>query len=287
MSTAIVKLVTDNGATFLVHEGILGHHSKPFRDETSGAWTDPQPRKIRLKGWDESTVGQLVQFLYTGDYRYPSPGATETRDPEPIPSGSESDNDSRSSRPSTPAVRQRTELTPFHQCVRDISWKDTEPLPTDAEWLATVDAVQFDFEKTLLAHAAVYALASNKAITPLKGLAHGRLSHTLLKLHPFGRNRHLPGGIARLAKFAYANTHPGLDTEEPLRRIVSQYVALNFAAWQAHPVAVKMMCAGGDFVKDGLEKICIRLGAVELTELQFATAGTRYISRFGVGRSPP
>lgn len=276
MSSTTIELVAKDNVSFFVHKGILGHNSKPFKDATSGPWAESYEHKILLQDWDEATVGRLVQFLYTGDYRYP--GASSSPE-KPLTDVGETE-----SVPSAPDGLRNSPLTPLAECVDGAGWKHHGLPVTYAAWLENVDTTEFNFEETLLAHATVYTLAHYKSIEALKALAHGRLSHTLLKLHPFRHNLHLAGNIAILASYVYANTDTLTSSQEPMRRIVSQYVALNFEAWQVNPVAEQMMCRGGDFVKDVLQKICRRLGGgVYLWGL--ASGGTRYITGLRVGCS--
>lgn len=278
MSSTIIELVAKNNGRFFVHEGILSHHSQQFKDATSGPWKESQERKILLQDWDEETVGRLVQYLYTGDYRYPNPSLPEK------PPGGVAETETEKV-PSAPELGRTGALTPFAECVQGTAWEHPGLPMTDASWLESVNTVEFDFEETFLAHAKVYTLAQYKSIVALKVLAHKRLSQTLLKLHPLGRNPHLAANITTLSAYVYAHTDSLTSSEEPIRRIVSQYVALNFAAWQADPQAEQMMCDGGDFVKDVLRKICRRFGGTGLGGIRLTPALTRYIERFSVGWS--
>lgn len=270
MSSPIFALVAKDDVSFFVHKDILDHHSQQFKDATSGPWQESLERKILLPDWDAMTVGRLVQFMYTGDYKYPDP--SQGNDPlTPV--------EEEGSVPAAPEPRRSGALTPFAECVQDTVRENAGQLTT---WLESVDTANFDFGETFLAHAAVYALAQYKSIAALKALAHGRLSRTLLMLHPLGRNPHLAANIISLAVYVYANTDSLANSEEPLRRTVSQYVALNFAEWQDEPAAVQMMCAGGDFARDVLQKICRRLGGAVVAR-GLSPPGARYVTRFHVG----
>lgn len=204
-----------------------------------------------------------MQFLYTGDYRYPDSWSSPER-PHPDIVEPEITSD----------VFRNGALTPFAECIHRTFWKHHSLPWTDAAWLESVETAEFNFEDTMLAHA-----------TALKALAYGRLSQTLLKLHPFTENPHLARNITILATYVYDNTDSLTSSEELMRRIVSQYVALNFAAWQADPVAEEMMCNGGDFVKDVLRKICRRLGGGGVDEWGLLPVGTRYFAVISVGCS--
>lgn len=176
---------------------------------------------------------------------------------------------------------QSRPLTPLVECVVGALAPRDHPCISDITWLEGIDTTDFDFEETFLAHAKVYALAHYKSIDALKALAQERLSRILLKLHPMGPNPHLAINIVNLATYVYSNTDSLSNSEEPLRNIISQFVALNFAAWQRDSRSLEMMCSGGDFVRDVLSKLCRRLG--DGTRERLAPPGTRFISRFRVG----
>lgn len=270
MSSEIFELEAQGGVRFFVHKDILAHQSQPFANATDGVWTESTERKINLEDWDAKTVGRLVQFLYTGDYKYPGYPLSEIPEEPTV------------KEQSAPKSPEDSELFPgtLTPSLERVLGTSATPRITDSTWLELVDTSNFDFEETLLAHAKVYALAHYKSITMLKALAQERLSSVLFALHPLNHNPHLPTNIVSLATYVYENTDSLANSAEPLRNIVSNFVVLNFPAWQAHPEAVEMMCGGGDFVRDVLTKICRRLGNPVV--LSVATPTTRFISTFSV-----
>lgn len=274
MSTAIVELVAKNNVSFFVHKGILDHHSQPFKDATSGPLTESVRHRFLLQDWDEATVGRLVQFMYTGNYRYPGPGPDdELISPVEEEEGIE---------PNRPEPRRGGTLTPLNEYVNDGVLGQADPIMCDAEWLERVNVNLFDFEEVFLAHVSVYTLAHNQSIAVLKELSYERLSRTILQLHPLGPNPYLAENIVNLATYVYANL---IDEEEPLRILVSQFVGSNFTRWHEDPAAVKMMCNGGDFIRDVLRKICRRLEAGGEGGLKIAPLGMRFIAQLTVGLS--
>ena len=80
------------------------------------------------------------------------------------------------------------------------------------------------YNATVMSHAKVYAIANFAGLPILKQLAHHRLADTLLSLgrHDLGPEASLM--VADLARYVYANTD-GFD--EPLRQIVSSFIAIN------------------------------------------------------------
>ncbi|KAL0639484.1 hypothetical protein Q9L58_001513 [Maublancomyces gigas] len=253
MSSEIFELTAQGDVRYFVHKDILARQSQPFTDATNGVWKESTDRQINLRDWDAKTVGRLVQFLYTGDYKYTTSDTEEVGEqPASV----------------SPAISELSELG---------AWPSrAPPRITDGTWLERVDTSTFDFEETLLAHAMVYSLAHYKAITALKALAQERLLRVLVALHPMAGNPHLATNIVHLATYVYGNTDSLTNSAEPLRNMVTNYVVLNFPAWQAYPAAVEMMCGGGDFVRDVLAKICKQLGSP--IGLVMATPATRFVT---------
>lgn len=271
MTSAIVELVAKNDMIFFVHKGILDHHSIPFQEATrSGPFEEIDRPRILLRDWDEQTLGRLVQFMYTGNYRYPGPGPEDDSLP-PVVGGA--------TVPAGPDLLRSPKVTPSADDQTDDSSEQDNSITCDADWLEQVNVDLFDFEEVFLAHVSVYALAHRQSIAVLKTLSFDRLSQTLWYLHPFGPNPHLAGNIVTLATYVYANL---TDVEEPLRLLVSKVVGRNFSRWHADPAAVEMMCRGGDFVRDVLPSVCTLLDGVGVSELPVASVGTRYIARLAV-----
>ncbi|KAL0630922.1 hypothetical protein Q9L58_010225 [Maublancomyces gigas] len=140
MSSTTIELVAKGIVSFFVHQGILRHNSQPFNDAISGPWTESHEHKILLQDWDEATVGRLVQFLYTGDYRYPD-GSPSSEKPL-------TDVGETGEVPSAPDVRRNGALTPFAECIHGTVWEHYSLPMTDAGWLESVDTAEFNFEET-------------------------------------------------------------------------------------------------------------------------------------------
>lgn len=103
---------------------------------------------------------------------------------------------------------------------------------------------------------------------------------TLSRLNPIQPSSHLSMNIVDLATYVYTHTDHLSRSEEPLRKLVSQFVTLNFQALQSEPEAVELVGEGGDFVKDVMAKVCRRLSATHQT---LSNPGTRFVSKLSVG----
>lgn len=249
MTSEVFELLAGDDQRFFVHKAILNSQSTSFQESSK--------HMIDLSDWDSDTVARLVEFLYCRNYDYPDPTPLKTRAEkslsEPLPAatlvGEVTDN--------------RRPLTPFQDCLGSILPLDEAPI-TDAERLHQFDSSDCDFEGNLLAHAKVYALANSKSILTLQNLALQRLLLTLSRLHPLQPDSHISKNIVAFASYVYAsnlsvNTDFLASSEEPLRKLTSQLIALNFAAFQSEPQAVDLIAHGGDLVRDVMAKLCRRL----------------------------
>lgn len=249
---------------FFVHKDILASQSQPFQNATSGAWKEGSDRKIILEDWDGDTVGRLVEFLYTGDYQYPDPEPVSFGDTPEVPEAGARhkppaslaplDTSSDSSDPERP-------LTPLNRCLR-YGLLDGDG-GTDPKALEYFEPSQHDYKEVLLAHAKVYALAHYKSVNHLRSLALKRLLMTLSTLSPVQTSSHIALNIIDLVNYVYAHTDALASSEEPLRRLVSQFAALNFTALVSKDEMAEFIAEGGDFVKDLMGKVSRRLKVVE------------------------
>lgn len=201
-------------------------------------------RKIDLKDWDSDTVSQMVQFLYTGDYQYPDPilisPAPEEADgrAKPRPKGSVPES-LRGNEPIFPPDKFLLGLPPAPK--RHLS---------DTERFCGSKGAKFDYGDALLSHASIYALARYKSIPALQHLSFHRLWLILSMMEPIEPGSHAGLNLVDLVRFTYTNTARPIDSKEPLRELISEFIADFFPRWQAEPAAVELMCEGGDFVRD-------------------------------------
>lgn len=233
--------------------------SRPFQDATRGEWKEARERKIDLKDWDGDTVARLVQFLYTGDYQYPDLVLIP-----PVPEPAELIGENAKPRPQEKAPERtfdgsRRPFTPLDKCLEGLVSRVANERLTDFERLRSFDGSKSDYGDALLSHAKVYALACYKCIEGLKNLALERLLRTLLVMKAIEPGSHLLLNIVDLARYTYANTTCRVNSTEPLRKLVSQFIVLNFTSWQGEPAAGRLMCEGGDLVQDVMAGVSRRL----------------------------
>lgn len=284
MASDIIELTARGQSRFFVHKDILASQSQPFRNAITGVWKESTEHKIDLEDWDQDTVGRLIEFLYTGNYSYPDPEpASVVPDSQDSAWTTPATVRSQSLRDHSPDSSYRSRpLTPLEQCLPRCFLENRK---TDAERLECFVPEQHEFKEALLSHAAVYALACYKDVDSLQLLALRRLAMTLSAISPIRVDARLSMGIADVVKYVYSHTDALRSSEEPLRRIVSQFAALNFPALQAKAEFAELLSEGGDFVNDLMAKVSRRLVAAE-RELGATVEGgvgpVRFVSRIRV-----
>lgn len=147
------------------------------------------------------------------------------------------------------------------------------------------DPTLYDYGVPLLAHAKVYHLAHYKAIDPLRALALHHLLASLWRIDPVdpATGSHNIAGIAELAHYVYENTDHLDNNEEPLRRLVSDFIARNFSALESNSKMVDFLGEGGDVVTDVMRKVS-RGGFVTSRSDSAARAPNRYVAKLFVSR---
>lgn len=212
-----------------------------------------------MKGWDSLTVGRMVEFLYHGSYQYPDPAPLS---PEGIAPVRGTGPRSILSVPST--VRDQSQsstprpLTPVSECLQQyFSTDQREDAQTSVQRLAGFDPAIYNYGEALLAHAKVYHIAQYMEILPLQATALQHLLDTLSSMNPIvaSSGSHNVGGIVELARYVYANTNHLENDEEPLRRLVSYFVASNFSVLKSTPDLGQLFIGGGDIVMDVMENV--------------------------------
>lgn len=255
----------------MVHEDVLASQSQRLKDIID-AFTaaEPKPgREIPLDNWDADTVGRFVEYIYTGDYQSPDPVLPST--PVMTPEGSNqsaasSDGLSPVDVISVPSALGKVEeghtlvppvrpLTPLSECFPG----GPDPLrkPSAAETFAAkyFDPSEHDFEEVFLAHAKIFALAWEFDVEALQKLSVQRLLRTFINIDSFQSDWPVASNFVELARYAYCGNNPA---DNGLRKIVSQFAALNFTALQTDEMKVLIEQSGG-FARDLTAKVCRRL----------------------------
>lgn len=169
-------------------------------------------------------------------------------------------------------------LTPLNSCMEGLIKPKRTYVPCCEDRLLDFAPADHDFKNALLTHAHVYALAQYKDIESLRTTALDRIYSTLKHLNPLPINSHSALSVVELASYTYANTDHLSQSEEPLRRLVSHFAALNFAALLTETEAGGLLVKGGEFVKDVMEKVRRRLPDTQDAVWGLPYTGKGYVS---------
>lgn len=245
---------------FVAHTSVL-EKSEKFRAVTRGIWKDSSECKIMLEEWDPETVGRLLEWLYTGDYESPLPTAEASHSEAEVPTWGD---------------EKGTEL-PLPR-LKDILFNKDEPKLAISHgkafelWAATYkqDHGILNCEATLLAHAKLYALADYVLLPALQAQVFQRLRAVLIFISPsadiFDSDFDIPSThVAKLpvihhiitfGEYVYANTTRTESEEEPLRKLISTFIALNYDQFDDEAGVVQAFLGqGGEFQDDVHDKV--------------------------------
>ncbi len=279
---------------FLVHASILTKSEK-LKAVVEGDWKEREEQKVVLENWDEATVERLVSWLYTGDYISPyptkfvhstsadqaamheahgghgtTPVATPTVEHFPISASTYQrvllDADKALSTSKEDPPKTLTNLA--KRTYNSVTVKFCEPSTMNLDrWLRRCECVpnELDFEATLLAHAQVYALANYMLLADLQALAHQNLNCALTWMDSrIVAKSPTVGNLVTLIRYVFANTIRPNTGEEPLQKLLTTLVAMNFAYFDdgEEGQVRRLMNEGGDFASDVWEKVSRQMGAL-------------------------
>lgn len=229
------------GKHLVAHASVLSK-SPTLKRMIDGNWRDSHDRKIIWEEEDEATVHQLLDFLYTGSYKYMV---------APSELG--------------PAKRLDLELRNCHidkiHPEEDAQSDDglTACLAHNATHNATEgDDVPSDKQHailtgfTLLQDAKVYVIAHYLELTDLKNLALAAVQNVIDSTSAMRPK--LLSNIVELVKYVYNHTDTLVSTKEPLRELVATFAAEWFHVFDRDGVK-ELMSKGGDSLIDIMEKV--------------------------------
>lgn len=289
----MLELTAEGGRkSYFVHKNLLAAQSVFLKTTVDTAVA--ADRKIDLQAWDGETVGHFVDFLYLQTY--------QAGNPEPLcPIGSSSEStvsdmtdthsgintpetivgESRVQRDDSSGLADPRPLTPL-SALRQSEDDERDRMscdPTRAEaeprYSVLYPPETHDYHDFLLAHARVYVLAHSLGIETLQSFAYQRLLAILSDFEPIAPGSNVAVNIVELLYYVYTKT----DTEgDPMRRLVTQFAALNFPALQRTDELKERVRQGGELAADLLEKVCRRLVA---SEAKLTDEGERFAALDG------
>lgn len=246
-------------------------------------WKCCLDRCIVLKDWDPETVGRFLEWLSTGDYDIPwlakaSKSAPEGNSTLRATEASVFSNlGIKAGPPSTPefksAIGPKRPLTPlanicFNKTGSELASPYAEALQ---QWTTESEAFKsgMDFEASLLAHAKLYALADYMLLPVLQAEVFQCLRILLVFTEALSRksvslwargdrvaSKPVMSSIMTLVRYVYAHTTKPESGEEPLRKLVTTFIALHYDQFEDQvEEALRSMEQGGDCRVDIFDKV--------------------------------
>lgn len=222
--------------------------------------------------WDEETVAQFVQWMYTGDYEWRSSvdtnkegrEATSPQDPEEV--NQELTSNEKSTHEEANAAqeveleleeqrRRRAEFDPPLRLLTPLGQYDPRITQTQLPPEREDKPAHFSF----LTHAKIAVLAEYTDVQELKMMAVGRLLDGLLSTKSLENNKTAVESLVELIRYVYANTEDRISAPDPLRKMVSTFAAQNILEFRGTEVR-KLLEDGGDFAVDVMSNVMRRMG---------------------------
>lgn len=172
-------------------------------------------------------------------------------------------------------------LTPL----KDLEWKGSHPVMTESragnfnEWMDQRDKIQrYDYGVTLMTHATLYVIACEKDLHELKNMAWQRLRSLLIKIGAPVQGKPVLENLVTLIHYAYRETGISELPVDPLRDLLTSYVAIHFTKFRGPEVDSLFASKGADdreFVVDLMAKVRQSMEHFE------ATADNNNLNGFG------
>ncbi|KAL9615062.1 MAG: hypothetical protein Q9167_000485 [Letrouitia subvulpina] len=276
--------------SFFAHAAVLAK-SERIQKQIEGNWKDTLQHKLVWDNWSEDIVNIFLEWLYTGDYKCPFPvgispssqSSEESHAEDQDISTDQEVNQELYAEETLPEPPLEPSLEPFDpveeaKCAEpkppdrpltplsDLTWSGDRSIQTTSQaeefklwsgfsiWKPTM----LDYEDTLMTHAKLYVMADYFLLSELQNLTLHRLRSSLLTLEPLIPESQQMSNVVHLIDYVYEHTVEPIIGENPMRRLVSQYAALQFTNFKGDGIR-QLLAKGGDFVPDLMEKYVRRV----------------------------
>lgn len=264
----------------IAHASVLCK-SPILRKAIEGEWKESRERVIYWNDFDEHTVDQLLEWLYSAYYTWYKPppiqpneaeGAAANAEPQSFITSLDKDGDRIVSlSPHTYGEgHPLDDLLLYHQSVTEhpctpreiVGHKLSQDYPPTIDghmeqlqiW-GVNDAVEMSYRtaSTLLPDAKLYVLAQYLQMSRLRRLAFRNIQHCLMWIggdYEVERGSSVLANVIDLIRYVYASTDSLTHSIETLRKLVSAFVADRLWVWRGWSEIEDLMREGGDFVVD-------------------------------------
>ncbi|KAL9617589.1 MAG: hypothetical protein Q9204_008475, partial [Flavoplaca sp. TL-2023a] len=265
---------------FLVHAAVLSR-SDVFRKFVQGPWKESAEQTIRWKEWNTASVEKFIEWLYTDDYSCPYPTLIEAQGAGDVPKEGQKDLSETSSGPRLRLVQmgqensndRTTEGPPVKKQklspLKELSWKG-KARPTRLTQAEEFDkwsghnlwtSEQLDYGATFSMHAELYIMGRRYMLDDLSRMAWDRLRAVLLSIgRPVAGSRVITN-VMNLVLDTHDRIGDPVGGEEPLKELVTTFVALNFTSFQASGIedwATSDNSTAREFIPGLMSKLMLR-----------------------------
>jgi hypothetical protein len=116
----------------------------------------------------------------------------------------------------------------------------------------------YSYHEPLMVHAQIYSFAKHHSVLVLRNLALQRMTQTLRKINCSAE--HAKEELSEVIAFIYDNVPEDESEEDPMRKLLSHYAAMNYTSLLGGNFQ-ELFTQGGDFTLDLGEKLSRRLSA--------------------------
>ena len=146
------------------------------------------------------------------------------------------------SSPTTSAIQPSDQgpLTPL----KDLTWSGSHAIKKTSQaeefdnWLKNqlAHSKQLDYKATFMTHATLYVIACQKELDELKNMAWQRLRSLLVAVGPLLAGWPIIANMVALIQYTYKETSVSELAEDPLRDLVTSFVAIHFTKFKGPEV---------------------------------------------------
>lgn len=273
----IKVFVGSDRAVYYVHPGVLSACKSSTTDtRMNGSWKDAGDSAIDWTDFDSQTIECVLHYLYTGDYHVVNlaeEALISTIEDEEIhleqSEEKQLDPNETSQSPQTDLPDGDSlmrPLTPIRACLD--AGLPAEGIQTAAGAVAKKDFKDHEHNvgPSVLVHAKVYSFAHRHFFLELGKLALQRLTQILI-LVPCKQTCLFPY-LADAIRHIYGTT-PGPELQEdPARKLLSQYVAINYTDLTGEELD-KLAVEGAEFMVDLLSKLARQINDLTTKTREF------------------
>ncbi|KIW81841.1 hypothetical protein Z517_04867 [Fonsecaea pedrosoi CBS 271.37] len=263
----------EDDSKFTVHEALLSKSGSPSLQKlVEPGWKESSEGCIDWRHTSSQTVERILTWLYLRDYQSPDPVPREIG-PEPVADVvlEEPQPEVEPPEPAEPDLLEAEDPELQHAIFKSCSIRPLTPLGKCAGVPPVVTAHKtaagvfeglefphkdFSYWEPLLTHLDVYSFAKYHLLSELQEIALQRSIITLRKMDctvEFAEQE-----VSKAVEFVYANIPADRGNEEPMRKLLSQFAAINYTSLM-HGSFEALITRGGDFALDLARKLSRRL----------------------------